>query len=171
MSHRPHILVPPDLQIILDQNDAPILLKGTSGTILTGRVFPPEFRQTLYPTFTERFPEHIPEGTWGITTVSYISAADTFTTGANQLAYGDAFLNESDIFSEPVGISLATLRAVRGLIEQYQPINAKELTRRIYRWLVEILEDEQIDTIPLDLSHTVQHEWDRLVKAASKCRK
>lgn len=162
-------LVPPDLQMILDKNDAPILLQGRVRTTIAGRAIPLDLQAAF---FNEGVPVSvIPEGTRGITTVAYYQIdAPIQRNGLADYGTGNAYLSDTDAYSEPVGLFLATARAVRELIERHQPVNAISLARRVERFGTTAVVPV-VDSLDYSTLAALQYAMIALEKAADKCRK
>lgn len=131
---RPHVFTPPDLLIITNgayQNHKRPLI-GRYAVELVGRT-------PITP--TNFFPDTpiLPPDVRGVTHVTYVHA-ENYTGNLIRHVYGQgrAFLHTPDVFSEPFGVSLATVRAVMDLIEKLQPVNAADIGIRIGRYLDDI---------------------------------
>lgn len=137
---RPHVFTPPDLTLIYPDLIGRRVVKpliGRYGTELWART-PNSQRPGL------------PSDVRGLTFVTYVHEANyAFQEARYFYCEGRAFLHTPDVFSEPFGVSLATVRAVTDLIERHQPVNAADIGVRIARYLDDVIdihgqtEDEQ----------------------------
>jgi len=136
---RPHVFTPPDLTLLIDDifGDRKLPLVGRYGCELWARVPNPPRRG-------------LPTDVRGLTLVTYVHPVQYAQQGPNYFyAEGRAYLHTPDVFSEPFGVSLATVRAVTDLIEQHQPVNVGDIGLRIGRYLDDVIdihgqtEDEQ----------------------------
>ena len=126
---RPHVFTPPDLTLIYPVFPGRRVVKplvGRYGTELWARTPNPQ-RPGL------------PSDVRGLTFVTYVHAANYASQEARYFyCEGRAFLHTPDVFSEPFGVSLATVRAVTDLIERHQPINAADIGVRVGRYLLDL---------------------------------
>lgn len=160
---RPHVFTPPDLVIITNgayQNHKRPLI-GRYGVELVGRT--PLNTTNFFPDMPI-----LPPDVRGVTHVTYVHA-ENYTGNLIRHIYGQgrAFLHTPDVFSEPFGVSLATVRAVTDLIEKHQPVNAADIGLRIGRYLDDVIDihgqTEEEQTI---LDRAVGH----LEEAILKCQ-
>ena len=132
---RPHSFTPPDLTLITRDlfgrlQKRPLI--GRYSVQLVGRT-------PLEP--INFFPDTpiLPPDVRGVTHVTYVHA-ENYTGNLVRHVYGQgrAFLHTPDVFSEPFGVALATVRAVTDLIERHQPINAADIGVRVGRYLLDL---------------------------------
>lgn len=157
---RPHVFTPPDLTLITHddlgrQVKKPLL--GRYGVHFWGR---PSFR-----------PDGLPADTRGLTCVIYTHPA-LYESQEPRHFYcsGKAYLHTPDVFSEPFGVALATVRAVTDLIEKHQPINAADIGVRMERYLDDVY--EHFDFFNFELRHTqpLERALGKLFEAIQKCQ-
>jgi len=160
---RPHVFTPPDLLIITNgayQNHKRPLI-GRYSVELVGR--------------TPRDPINffldtpiLPPNVRGVTRVTYVHA-ENYTGKLIRHVYGQgrAFLHTPDVFSEPFGVSLATVRAVTDLIESHQPINAGDIGIRIGRYLDDVID---IHGQTEEEQQILDRAADKLAEAIAKCQ-
>lgn len=163
-------LLPPDLQLILDKNDAPILLQGRLRIEIVGRAPSRELQCDCFRE-AEANDDSVPEDTRGVTSVEYYQVnAPVQRSGLADYGTGNAYLSDTDAYSEPVGLFLATARAVRDLIERHQPVNAVALVRRVERFgtasIVPI-----IDSLDYSTLAALEYAMIALEKVADTCRR
>ena len=160
---RPHVVTPPDLLIITNgayQNHKRPLV-GRYAVELVGRT-------PITP--TNFFPDTpiLPPDVRGITHVTYVHA-ENYTGNLIRHVYGQgrAYLHTPDVFSEPFGVALATVRAVADLIESHQPVNAADIGIRIGRYL-----DDVIDTYGQSEAEQqiLDRAADKLAETILKCQ-
>jgi len=166
----PHHLIPPDLQVILDWNDPPFCLRGTSGTVLCSRPWSREQNEFVADRLLDDV-SLIPEGTRAVTAVHFIPAEHDNTYWGQEWGTGIAYLSADDLFREDVGILLATIRALTDLLETFRPLNAYALCHRVERWYYKIGGQRLAESLDTGTYKALQKAVDRLGEAAQKCRK
>ncbi len=155
---RPHVFTPPDLTLItLDSFGRRVKkpLVGRYGSELWGRTYDPQ----LFG---------FPADTRGLTCVSYTHPA-LYESQEPRHFYclGKAFLHTPDVFSEPFGVSLATVRAVTDLIEKRQPVNARDIETRIRHY---VNETDVTHGFRIDEDDTLAAALYKLAEAIQKCQ-
>lgn len=160
---RPHVFTPPDLTIVtLDDFGRRVKkpLVGRYEVVVVGRA----------PNVNGFFPDILltPKDVRGVTRVDYVHV-ERATSDGPCIAYGEgtAFLHTPDVFSEPFGVSLATVRAVTDLIRKHQPVNADNLGIRILRYLADVGDNYELEEGEQQI---LERAIDKLEETIAKCQ-
>lgn len=162
----PTLLTPPDLQMILDWNDAPVLLRGVASTRFASRAWSEEQKTLIRKVFGC---PPLPTNTRGITGIWFRDLVE-FPEYQTAYSHGFAYLSADDSFYEQVGMILATTRAVTDLIRRHTPLNAVDLSKRVYRWgrAIVAAANIKLDNSTIDALYTAS---ETLEAEAHKCQK
>lgn len=155
---RPHVFTPPDLTLLIDD------IFGTRKLPLVGRYGTELWARSPNPPLFG-----VPPDVRGFTLVTYVHPVH-YAQQESKYFHGEgrAFLHTPDVFSEPFGVSLATVRAVTDLIEKHPPVNAADIGLRIGRYLDDVIDihgqTEEEQTI---LDRAVGHLEETILKCQS----
>jgi len=162
---RPHVFTPPDLTLIIDDGFRKIHkpLTGRYYHVIVGR----ECRNPA-DTFSHiPLDVRIPRGVRGCTSVSYVPTSLYYSTLPFHIkGRGWSWLHTADVFSEPFGVALATVRAITDLIQKHQPVNAQDIGVCIGRYLDDVIDIHGQTTEEQD---TLDRAADKLAEAIRKC--
>lgn len=153
-----NLLVPPDLQIIIRPGYSPCRYRGVTYAQMVSRAYTPEYIDQQTDGHLRNLLAIAPPGTRGITYVKYENTASSFP------GLGIAYLSDTDIYREEIGIILALNRAVLDLLENTQAENYREIVKRIARWQTKILTSaETIKTTERSTTAALVRSLDNLI--------